>query len=194
MQSTTSIHHDSDEALATLVQKGNTETFGILVERYESKLSRYGKKFLSNGEDIKDLVQDIFLRSYEHINSFDPTLRFSPWLYRIAHNIFVNHLKKKHRAPLVLVDFDTFLSHPLYEDPATREQEWKELELMFSKCLEKIPPKYREILILYYSEGLAYKDIADILQIPQGTVGIRVKRGREALQKFHKEMTQGNKA
>jgi len=157
--------------------------FGVLVVRYEQKLSRYGRKFLSDREDIKDLVQDIFLRSYENIQSFDTQMQFSSWIYRIAHNIFVNYLKKKSRNPLVFVDFDTFLSHPIYEDPAERERELKEMEQMFAACLDQISLKYREVLILYYSEGLAYKEIADVLEIPQGTVGIRIKRGREALKK-----------
>ncbi len=173
----------SDEQLAELVQKGNTETFGTLVVRYEQKLSRYGRKFLSDREDIKDIVQDIFLRSYENIKSFDPSLRFSSWIYRIAHNMFINHIKKKSRNPLVFVDFDTFLAHPIYEDPSEKERELKEMERMIAGCLDQIPLKYREVLVLYYSEGLAYKDIADVLQIPQGTVGIRIQRGRVALRK-----------
>jgi RNA polymerase sigma-70 factor (ECF subfamily) len=173
----------SDEQLAELVQKGNTETFGTLVVRYEQKLSRYGRKFLSDREDIKDIVQDIFLRSYENIKSFDPSMRFSSWIYRIAHNMFINHIKKKSRNPLVLVDLDTFLAHPVYEDPSEKEREQKEMEKMIALCLDQIPLKYREVLLLYYSEGLAYKDIADVLQIPQGTVGIRIQRGRVALRK-----------
>ena len=181
--STTRSQELSDEVLAAQVQKGNTEVFGVLVVRYEQKLSRYGRKFLSDREDIKDLVQDIFLRSYENIQSFDTQMQFSSWIYRIAHNIFVNYLKKKSRNPLVFVDFDTFLSHPIYEDPAERERELKEMEQMFAACLDQISLKYREVLILYYSEGLAYKEIADVLEIPQGTVGIRIKRGREALKK-----------
>ena len=178
----------SDEQLAELVQKGNTETFGTLVVRYEQKLSRYGRKFLSDREDIKDIVQDIFLRSYENIKSFDPSLRFSSWIYRIAHNMFINHLKKKSRNPLIFVDFDTFLAHPAYEDPSEKEREQKEMEKMIALCLDQIPLKYREVLLLYYSEGLAYKDIADVLQIPQGTVGIRIQRGRVALRKACSEI------
>ena len=173
----------SDELLAESVSKGNTEMFGVIVERYEQKLSRYGRKFLSEKEDIKDLIQDIFLRTYENIKSFDPSMKFSSWIYRIAHNTFVNYLKKKSSTPLVFVDFDTFLAHPTYEDPSEREREWKELESMFAECLDKLPLKYREVLVLYYSEELSYKDIADVLKIPQGTVGVRVKRGREALEK-----------
>ena len=180
---TTNSQELSDELLAESVSKGNTEMFGIIVERYEEKLSRYGRKFLSDKEDIKDLMQDIFLRTYENIKSFDPSLKFSSWIYRIAHNTFVNYLKKKSNNPLVFVDFDTFLAHPIYEDPSEREREWKELEKMFGECLGKLSLKYREVLVLYYSEELSYKEIADILKIPQGTVGIRVKRGREALQK-----------
>ena len=181
--STTDFKELSDELLAKQIQKGDTELFGVFVERYEQKLSRYGRKFLSDREDSKDLVQDIFLRAYENIKSFDPNQRFSSWIYRIAHNVFVNYLKKKSRTPLVFVDFDTFLAHPIYEDPAEREREWKEMETLFAECLGMIPLKYREVLVLYYSEELSYKEIADVLEIPQGTVGVRVKRGKDALKK-----------
>lgn len=177
-----------DESLAARVQAGETELFGLILERYETKLSRYGRKFLSDPEDMKDLVQDIFLRSYERIQSFDPSLSFSSWVYRIAHNTFANYLRKKSRTPLVFVDFDTFLAHPVYEDPHEREQELAELEQMMQEALGKLSSKYREVLVLYYSEELSYKEIADVLEIPPGTVGVRVKRAREALQRAYKEL------
>src|SRR6185369_748076 len=98
--------------------------FGLLVERYEGKLLRYGRKFINSQEDIEDIVQDVFISAYQNIQSFDSSLRFSPWIYRIAHNAFVNALKAKDRRPL-FVDFDALISHPVYDDPveSIREQE-----------------------------------------------------------------------
>lgn len=178
----------TDEALAELVQNGNTDHFGALVDRYEKKLLRYGAKFLARGEDIEDIVQEIFMKSFQNIRSFRTSERFSPWIYRIAHNEFVNALKKQQRAPLYLFDFDTLIPHPHYEDPKETERELLEMKQMLEKGLEQLQPKYREVLILHYLEELEYKEISDVLQVPQGTVGVRIKRAKEALKKIYDEM------
>ncbi len=173
----------SDEDLAKSVQMGNPDMFGMLMERYEEKLLRYGRKFLRQPEDIQDIVQDVFVSAYQNIQSFDSGARFSPWIYRIAHNAFVNGLRKSSRNPLVHVDFDAFLAHAVYEDPAALEREQEEIKAMIEKSLDSLDYKYREVLILYYLEEMPYKDIADILQVPTGTVGVRLKRAKEALRK-----------
>lgn len=178
----------TDEELAARVQKGDKEVFGALMERYEEKLLRYGRKFLSTHDDIVDIVQDVFVSTYQNIQSFDTSQRFSPWIYRIAHNAFVNALKKNSYNPLLLVDFDTLVSHTAYEDPAPGEREQREMRRMIDKGLNKLSPKYREVLILHYLEDMQYKEIADILQIPSGTVGIRIKRAKEALKGVYKDM------
>jgi len=172
---------DTDEALARRVQSGDTEAFGELMGRYEAKLKRYGTKFLSDHEDITDLVQEAFVRAYQNIRSFDTSLRFSPWIYRIAHNEFVSALRKRSRSPVISIDFDALVSHPAYDDPAPREREQKEMRALIERGLEKIPSKYREVLVLYYLEELSYREIADVLKVPVSTVGIRLKRGKSAL-------------
>lgn len=177
----------SDEVLARKVQQGDTEAFGALVERYEAKLLRYGSKFLSDRDDITDLVQDAFVRAYQNIQSFDVSMRFSPWMYRIAHNEFVSALRRRSRSPVISIDFDALVSHPAYDDPAPREREQKEMRAFIEKGLEKIGAKYREVLVLYYLEELSYREIADVLQVPVSTVGIRLKRGKEALEAVYKE-------
>lgn len=171
----------SDETLARRVQAGESNAFGTLVERYEAKLARYGTKFLSSRDDITDLVQDAFIRAYQNIQSFDASLRFSPWMYRIAHNEFVSALRKRSRNPVVSVDFDALVAHPVYDDPAPREREQKEMRALIDKGLEQVSAKYREVLVLYYLEDLSYREIADVLQVPVSTVGIRLLRGKEAL-------------
>jgi RNA polymerase sigma-70 factor (ECF subfamily) len=173
--------HISDEEAARLVQEGERDAFGVLVTRYEEKLLRYGRKFLSKSEDIEDIVQDVFLNCYQNIQSFDASQKFSPWIYRIAHNAFVNGLRKHKRSPLVFVDFDAFVAHPVYEDPLPREREQAEIKKMIDKGLSSLKPHYREVLVLYYLEELSYKEISDIVQVPVGTVGIRLKRAKEAL-------------
>lgn len=171
----------TDEALAARVQRGDAEAFGTLIERYEAKLKRYGAKFLANSEDITDIVQDAFLSAYQNIQSYAPDRPFSPWMYRIAHNAFVSHLRRRSRSPVITLDFDALVSHPAYDDPAPKEREQREMRAFIDKGLEKMSPKYREVLVLYYLEDLSYREIADVLQVPVSTVGIRLKRAKEAL-------------
>src|SRR5258708_4917322 len=85
----------TDEQLASRVQKGDPESFRVLMVRYEPKMTRYAKRFLFASDEAKDLLQEIFIKAYVNIRSFDIDRRFSPWIYRIAHNEFVNALKKK---------------------------------------------------------------------------------------------------
>ena len=178
----------TDEELAALVQKGEKESFGLLVERFESKLLRYGSKFLARTEDVEDIVQDVFINAYRNIQSFNTSQKFSPWIYRIAHNAFVNALKKNSKNPLLLFDFDTFVSHVAYEDPVVAEREQKEMKKMIDNGMDKLPAKSREILTLYYLDEMSYKEIADILEVPTGTVGIRLSRAKNSLREIYKKM------
>ena len=93
----------------------------------------------------------------------------------------MNEIRKTSRRPLLPFDFDELVSHAVYEDPAQEEREKTEMSTMLNSSMDKISPKYKEVLILHYMEGFSYKDIADIIQVPIGTVGIRLKRAKEAL-------------
>lgn len=186
MEDKTLVH--TDEELANMIQKGDTEKFGELMNRYEKKLSHYGRRFLSNQDNIEDVVQEVFIKAYQNIQSFDISRSFSSWIYRIAHNTFINSLKKHQRGPLYVFDFDTIMAHPIYEDPTEKEREQKEMKVMLDKGLDQLSSDYKEIIILYYLEELSYKEISDILHIPIGTVGIRLKRAKVALQKICKKL------
>jgi RNA polymerase sigma-70 factor (ECF subfamily) len=179
----------TDEEAVKRVQGGDVESFGVLVERYEARLLRYAKRFFLGSEDVKDVVQDTFVKAYQNIQSFDATKRFSPWIYRIAHNEFVNVLRSRSGKETVsFFDLDVVLP-PLFakEDPE-REMEQKELRELMDRKLSTLNAKYREPLVLYYYEDMDYKEIADILKIPVATVGVRLNRGRAMLEK---EFTDG---
>ena len=175
----------TDEALARRLQAGDKDVFAFFIERYEERLLRYGRKFLPRREDIQDIVQDVFVSAYQNIRSFDPDQRFSPWLYRIAHNAFVNALKWRSRNPLVLLDFDAFLPQVKYEDPDETDRERRDMRVLIDRGLDAIPVKYKEVLILHYLEELGYREIADVLRVPVSTIGVRIKRGKEALRKAY---------
>lgn len=172
----------TDEEIVRLVQSGDIELFGKIVNRYEEKIKRYGRKFLSGFEDIEDIVQDIFIKSYENIQSFDVKRKFSSWLYRIAHNEFVNALKKQRKKPLSFFDLDIILPH-LSAEEINNEIDRQKMNEIINKFIGKLDPKYREPIILYYLGELNYKEISEILHIPTSTVGIRLKRAKEKLKK-----------
>src|SRR6476660_6356685 len=110
---------ETDEQIALAVQAGATERFGELIERYEAKLLRYARKFLLDPDDAQDIVQDTFIKAYENLQSFDSCRRFSQWIYRIAHNEFVNALKKRQsRRTTFTIDFDTLFPHLTAADTA----------------------------------------------------------------------------
>jgi RNA polymerase sigma-70 factor (ECF subfamily) len=169
----------NDEDIAKSVQSGQVDLFGILVDRYEEKMKRYARKFLYDTEDAQDVIQEIFLKTYENINSFDTKRKFSTWLYRIAHNELINALKKKKTLPLF--DLDKFFPHHYHDNGLSQQIDRQDTRQIINQHLGKLEPKYREPIILYYLEGLSYKEIADVLHIPVSTVGIRIKRAKEAM-------------
>ncbi len=176
----------SDEEVVALVQQGDVDLFRALVERYEPKLTRYGRRFLFDAEEIKDLLQDVFIKTYTNIHGFDVSRRFSPWIYRIAHNEFVNALKKKKkdRDILSLFYLDILFPHPVAKETADAAAERREVKEMLEQFLDNIGPRYRDPLILYYFESMDYKEIAEILRIPVSTVGVRLQRGKAMLRKM----------
>ncbi len=172
----------TDEEIARRVQAGDSEAFGELVERYVEKLRRYGRRFFSDSEDIDDLIQDSFLKAYANIQSFDTSRRFSPWIYRIAHNEIVNRLRSRITDDLA-IDLDLVFPHLRAVEEADTETTLREMREVLEEHLPAINVKYREALILYFYEELSYKEIAEVLQIPIATVGVRINRGKALLRK-----------
>ncbi len=172
---------ESDEQIAKRVQSGQKEQYSHLVERYQDRLLRYGRSLLFDHTDLEDIVQEVFIKAYQNIQSFDTERKFSPWIYRIAHNSFVNHGKRKSNSFVDYFDLEVFL--PYYPDKTNIEKEVDRIELTkdVEVALSKIDDKYREPLALYFLDNLSYQEIADVLHIPINTVGIRILRGKEKL-------------
>lgn len=176
----------TDEEIAVLVQGGKIDFFGILIERYEEKLKRYGTRFLGSYNGIEDAVQDIFIKTYLNIKGFDSSRKFSSWIYRIAHNTFINIIKKREKDYLLFFEPDIIFTFSKKDDileKLIKKEEKEELE----KKLKEIKSKYREIIILYYFDEKSYKEISDILKIPISTVGVRLKRGLSQIEKKYEK-------
>jgi RNA polymerase sigma-70 factor (ECF subfamily) len=174
----------SDEMIATAVQNGDADAFGFLITRFEAKLKRYARRFLSANHEIEDLVQDVFIKAYTNIQSFDPKRRFSPWIYRIAHNTFVNELRRKERG-LTFFDADLLLPHLAAKETADEAALEAEFVTEVEALVGELSPKYREVIVLHYFENLSYQEISDVMHIPLTTVGVRMTRARSKLKEIY---------
>lgn len=181
----------TDEQIAELVQNGNADAFGDLISRFEAKLKRYARKFLNYEHEIDDLVQDVFIKAYTNIQSFNTELKFSPWIYRIAHNTFVNELKRKSKGGFQFFDADTILPHLPSDETADGDILDAEIQAEIDSLIENLSPKYREVIVLHYFEHLSYQEISEILKIPITTIGVRMTRARKKMREDY-ERKQNN--
>lgn len=177
----------TDEQIAKEVQAGDREVFAFLIERYEQKLKRYARRFLSRPEDIDDAIQDVFIKSFVNINSFDSSRSFSSWVYRIAHNELVNILKKKKHISVPIFELDVLFPSFVKDTKTLESYEQKDLREMLETCLDELSVQYKEILVFYFFEEFEYKEIADILHIPISTVGVRINRAKKQLLKVYQK-------
>jgi RNA polymerase sigma-70 factor (ECF subfamily) len=179
-----SISQKTDEELVKMTLR-EPSSFGYIVERYEEKLKRYAMRLgVKSHEDQQDVLQDIFMKAYVNINSFDTSLSFSSWIYRIAHNESINWYRKHSVRPeghmVASGDEIVSLLHSNIDSAETifdKNVNAKEV----AKALAAIPEKYKDAIILRYFEGMEYDEISDILKIPKGTVGTLILRGKEKL-------------
>jgi len=174
----------TDEEIVEGVKQGDKELFGVLVERYEGKMLRYARRFLFDEDESRDLAQNVFVKAYMNIRGFDEKKRFSPWIYRIAHNEFVNGLKKKSRDPVRFFDPDLIFPHPVAEGSLEEDMDRNVMRGILDRNFKALELKYREPLSLHYFEEMEYRQIAEVLRIPVSTVGVRILRGKKLLKKM----------
>lgn len=177
----------ADEALAERVQAGEVAAFAELVRRYQAKLLRYGSRFLRGSEDIEDIVQEVMLKAYRNIQSFNTQQRFSPWIYRIAHNAFIDVLKAKRLESVPFFNPDELFPHPIAVENPGDDAQRALIRQQLDQCLSQLEAKYREPLVLRFYEDLSYQEIAKILRLPVGTVSVRLKRGLIQLNERYRE-------
>lgn len=171
----------TDEQLAEIAQSGTQLAFTELANRYWERLLRYARRLLSGSSEAEDIVQEALLKVYINLRSFNPDRRFSPWMYRITHNVLMDHVKSRKRDPLPFFDPDVLFPHPVAPDRPDVDADISSIRRMLDAHLKILDARYREPLVLRYFQDLSYRDIADILRIPTGTVSVRIKRGLEKL-------------
>ncbi|KKQ27863.1 MAG: RNA polymerase sigma-70 factor, ECF subfamily [Candidatus Magasanikbacteria bacterium GW2011_GWC2_37_14] len=168
-----------DEELIDLIRSTNQELYSEIIQRYQAKLSHYLYKFIGSQDELNDVLQEVFIKAFRNLYDFDTTKKFSSWLYRIAHNEAINHLKKYHREVMSLDEgeWEVVDSKINYGEKIDSQI----LREKIGKYLLQIKEKYRTPLVLYFFEEKSYEEISDILRVPVSTVGVLIMRGKKML-------------
>lgn len=171
----------TDEQLVSLSLK-DKEAFWILVKRYEEKLSRYIKRISLIKEDaLEDLLQDIFVKVYLNLNAFDQEMKFSSWIYRIAHNETISFIRKnkKYNQDVSIDDKDLEI---IATEFFIEENHFNEHLLeKLNEAIFELEDKYKDVIVLKFIEDKSYEEISDILRMPTNTVGTQINRAKVKL-------------
>jgi len=173
----------SDEELVEKIRSEDNELYVEIVRRYQQKLYHYLRYLTNRPDEVEDLLQNVFIKTYRNLFGFDTKKKFSSWIYRIAHNEGVNFVKKTTRKKQVsLEDLEKIGFSPESEDDSIEDAfAREEIREKVKECLDELEAKYREPLVLYYFEDKSYREISDILRIPVKTVGTFIFRGKRLL-------------
>lgn len=169
----------SDEQLVEIIRKKDKELFSEIIKRYQTKLSHYLRKFIYDPDELEDVLQLVFIKSYKNLYGFNVNKKFSSWIYRITHNEAINYLKKNSRGQISLDEVE----YKIIDEKINLDGDIYQILLKkkIEKYLKNIKLKYREPLILFYFEQKSYQEISDILRIPKNTVGTLISRGKQML-------------
>lgn len=173
----------SDAQAIKLCQAGNKSAFRYLVDQYRERAYYSALGIVRSHEAALDLSQDAFVRAYRHIQKFDTTKKFFTWYYQILRNLCLNFIrdKKRHARSFSEVDESQIKALSDEREDASTMAEQNELKEALWAALDDLKPKEREIIMLKDFQDLPYKEIADILDIPIGTVMSRLFNARKAL-------------
>jgi RNA polymerase sigma-70 factor (ECF subfamily) len=178
-----------DYRLIQKALKGDRKAFEMIILRYQQPLVNYLGRMTGERESALDFAQDIFLKAFASLGSYRPAFKFSTWLFKIASNHMIDHWRKK-RIPTLSLDAsygdgDCEL-HIQVEDPGAsvaRKYELAELRARIEKALERIPESLRELFVLRHVNEFSYEEIAEIKDLPVGTVKNRVFQVKELLRR-----------
>ena len=176
----------TDEQLIAKFQLGDVQAYDVLVRRYKDQLLNFIYRFVGNRSDAEDIVQETLLRVYKNKHMYKEIAKFSTWVYTIAGNLAKTELRRRKRHKIFSVS--NFVNEERdYDIPDKAHSPEKQVdstiqESIIQKAIEKLPVKFKEVIILRDIQGFAYEEISQILDIPLGTVKSRVNRGRLKLQ------------
>jgi RNA polymerase sigma-70 factor (ECF subfamily) len=178
----------TDERLVELALDGDEEAFCTLVRRYQRRLTAFLSQLVGDLELARELTQESFVRAWSALNRFNPRYRFSTWLFRIAHNLGIDHLRRRRLQTVSLYRTDQdggeveLAVANLAKDPLGHLEN-RVLASELRRVIEGLRPEYRELVLLRHFAGLSYQEIADFKDMPLGTVKNKLFRAHSVLRK-----------
>lgn len=169
-----------DDALVDACQSGDVKAFEMLVCKYQDRTVRMLYLLLGNRDDAQDVAQETFLKVFRSIRTFRRSASFSTWLHRVAINTAHNWMRSNRRGVETAITEDIW--HSSLAQPEDLLMERERLREVRSALLS-LPAYYREIVILRHYDGLSYEEIAEVQQVPVGTVRSRLAKARSILKK-----------
>ncbi|MBL4886212.1 MAG: sigma-70 family RNA polymerase sigma factor [Planctomycetaceae bacterium] len=175
----------TDQELISESVSGQTQAFDTLMLRYQDRLYNALAQILRNREDARDAVQEAFVMAWKKLETFRGEAGFYSWLFRVAYNVAMSRERKKKLAT-TSIDHQSATSSFTPEDPhqdiqPSHRMETRERQLMVRTALENLPEEYRTVLVLKEIENFKYEQIAEIVDVPLGTVRSRIHRARGLL-------------
>jgi RNA polymerase sigma-70 factor (ECF subfamily) len=174
----------TDNELVTLSLRDST-LYRHLIDRYHSKLFRYVVRLARlPKEDAEDILQEVFVKAYVNLNDYDLNLKFSSWIYRIAHNETVSFLRRVAARPKAAYfdpEFDGEEERLKANIDLAAETDLKFRAGQIREALAKIDAKYQTVLVLKYLEDKSYEEMSDILKKPPGTIATLLNRAKKKL-------------
>jgi RNA polymerase sigma-70 factor (ECF subfamily) len=177
----------SDAELVARARSGAQEAYRELLARYERPVFSLIVRMVREPALAEDLAQEAFIKVFRSLASYDPALKLSSWIFKIAHNVTIDHLRRKPLDTVPLESPDDEAPGPLAVLADEREGTPEEATLRadLRRALEaglaKLRPDYRGVLVLRFQEGLAYEEIAEVTGLPLGTVKTHIHRARKEL-------------
>ena len=175
-----------DEMLVAQFQAGRQNAFDELMKRYKHKINAYLLRSVRNYEDAEELTVEVFFKAYRALDGWQPQARFSTWLYKIAHNLSIDHHRAKSRRPTYSLDDEALaieepVAADLGSDPAWQLEE-NDRNRVIRSAVDQLSPKQKAVFMLNRYEGLQIKEITEVLGIAEGTVKIHLHRAMKKLQ------------
>jgi RNA polymerase sigma-70 factor (ECF subfamily) len=178
----------TDEDLVVMALDGDEDAFGDLVRRYQRRVTAFLGQLVGDIELARELTQEAFVRAWSALDRFDPKYRFSTWLFRIAHNLGIDHLRRRRLQTVSLYRPDpeggememTVVDDQ--KDPLGHVEN-RVLAEELRAAIHELRPEYRELILLRHFAGLSYQDIADMKEMPLGTVKNKLFRAHTVLRK-----------
>ncbi|HEX4964979.1 MAG TPA: sigma-70 family RNA polymerase sigma factor [Thermoanaerobaculia bacterium] len=177
----------TDAELVASTLRGSQDAFRQLVLRFERPVYTLLQRMVQDPAAAEDLAQDVFVKAYRRLDSFDPQWKFSSWLFKIAHNTAIDHLR--HGAPeTVPLETDeegrgglaTVLADGGTEDPQAAAQR-RDLARSLERAISRLRPEYRLAVVMFYAQGASYQEICEATGLPLGTVKTNLHRARKEL-------------